>query len=142
MTHQGLSVPHKHEKRVARLGQVWQSERFPEWDELITPEMIQAAQGIEKKPPRPSTLPVYGSTAKDRVVILLDLTARDWDRLEIRRVIGLIPDGWIGGWYPAEPEDRERVLRERARLADARRPSARATYRRPPRVRRHRRSAS
>jgi hypothetical protein len=145
MTHQGLSVPHKREKRGARFG-TWGTEPFPEWGDLITPEMILAAQGIEKRPPRPSSLPVYGWTAAGRVMVLLDLSPRDWDRLDVRKVTGLVPDGWRGGWYPVEPEDRERVLAERQRLADARRPargaSSSSAYRRPPRVRRYRRSAT
>ena len=58
--------------------------------------MILEVQGIEKRPPRPCTPPIYGWTAKDRVVVLLDLSPRDWDRLDIRGVTGLVPDGRHG----------------------------------------------
>jgi hypothetical protein len=137
MSNHGLSVPHNDENRGTRRGHVGHGDGFPEWDELITPEMIDRARGVENIPPRPGGLPVYGWTAADRVVILLDLSAKDWER--VRRVTGLVPDGWTC-WYPVDPGDRDRLLEERERLAIARRPSPRASSRllgrRPPRVRR------
>jgi hypothetical protein len=64
-------------------------------------------------------MPVYGLSEKGRVIELITLTARGWDAARIKRVTGLISDGW-DGWYPAQPEDRERVLAAREALKKTR----------------------
>jgi hypothetical protein len=85
---------------------------------------------------RPSGLPVYGLTWSGRVVTLLELSPRDWERLALKEVTGLIPEGWKT-WYPVEPQDQERVLAERQRRIDERkRPGSESQWRPPRRVRR------
>jgi hypothetical protein len=111
---------------------------FPAWDSLITPEQVLAALGMETSP-RPAGLPTHGLTKNLRVVVLLDLSPRDWDRLEIRKVTGLMEHGWTT-WHRIEPSDRERVLEQRKCLLDEKcrsRPrNGVGPRRRPPRVRR------
>jgi hypothetical protein len=91
---------------------------------------------------RPSGLPVYGLTARGRVHELVTLSPRQWEKVDIRSVTGLIPDGW-SAWHPLAPDDKDRVLVERKRLIEELKAKRAAKSRRPPqRYRRPKRGTS
>lgn len=76
------------------------------FEDLITPEMVNAAIGYGTVYPRPPGPATVGLTAARKVVFLKGLTRSKWLKDPIEKVSG---SGWTR-WYPVNQYDFDEIL--------------------------------
>ena len=80
------------------------------FEDLITPEQVDAARGIEEEHVRPPGDPTVGLTANRKVVFLSSFTKSTWGAACIIKVTR---EGW-DYWYPVQDGDIDVALQQRA----------------------------
>lgn len=91
------------------------------FEDLMTPEQVEAARGYGAVHPRPAGVPAYGLTAARKVIPLKGLTRSQWLKDPVEQVTS---SGWPR-WYPVNATDFNEVLAREEIERNARRKTRR-----------------